>query len=143
MPGLTNEMTYYFTQLFKINKSVYSNDCLSNKVIAAKHFIDTHFAENITINSISRKVYISKFHLIRSFRLYYGITPYQHLTIVRLNQAKKMLQANISPIETCFAVGFTSIPSFTTLFRKKTGLPPAIYQQLHTKKAIPDKPFLK
>jgi AraC-like DNA-binding protein len=59
----------------------------------------------------------------------YGSTPHQYLIKVRIENAKELLQKGVAAADTCFAVGFDSVSSFTTLFKKYTRLSPAVYQQ--------------
>ncbi|WP_421879144.1 helix-turn-helix domain-containing protein [Marinoscillum sp.] len=72
---------------------------------------------------------ISKYHLIRLFRRYYGITPRQYLINKRIEQSKRHLKEGMSVTETCYAVGFNSLGSFSVLFKTKIGKSPAAYQK--------------
>jgi AraC-like DNA-binding protein len=68
-------------------------------------------------------------NFIRIFKKTYRQTPHQYLVFVRLEKAKMLLQSAIPITEACYACGFESIPSFTTLFKKTTGLTPSEYRQ--------------
>jgi AraC-like DNA-binding protein len=105
------------------------------RLVQAKLFIDSHFDEPINLDTIADEACFSKFHFIRIFKKIYQQTPHQYLTRVRLEKAKTLLQSHIPVAEACYACGFESISSFTTLFKKNTGLTPADYrrQQLHLK----------
>jgi AraC-like DNA-binding protein len=102
---------------------------LYKRVVQAKLFIDVHFGENMDLDNISDEAHFSKFHFIRLFKNIYGKTPYQYLTSVRIENAKRLLEKEISVTETCFAVGFDSVTSFTGLFKRHTKLSPSVYQQ--------------
>jgi len=101
---------------------------LYKRIVQAKLFIDDHFNDDIDLNNIADEAYFSKFHFIRLFKKIYGHTPHQYLTKVRIENAKSFLQRDISVTETCFAVGFNSVSSFTGLFKKITLLTPSAYQ---------------
>jgi AraC-like DNA-binding protein len=73
----------------------------------------------------------SKYHFIRLFKKAYGKAPHQYLIAVRIENAKLLLQSHHSVSETCFAVGFDSPASFSSLFKKMTGLTPSAYQNNH------------
>jgi AraC-like DNA-binding protein len=122
-------MTFYNEQITKISKDIYPKDYLIRQVIQAKHFIDKHFADNINLNHIAEKAFLSKFHFIRLFKSCYGSTPYQYLTSVRIENAKRLLKSDSAISETCFAVGFASVTWFTGLFRKMTGVTPAAFKK--------------
>lgn len=98
---------------------------LYRRIVQAKCFIDDHYAERIDLNAISGEAYFSKFHFIRLFKSIYGKTPRNYLQQVRIAHAKTLLEEGLSIAETCFAVGFESITSFSGLFARTVGLPPS------------------
>ena len=126
-------MTFYHRQIIKIRDRVYPHDDLINKVVHAKKYMDIHFANNICLKDISEEAFYSKFHFIRVFKSCYGRTPFQYLASIRIKEAKKLLQASHSVTDTCFSVGFDSVTYFTGLFKKVTGLTPALFQKKYRK----------
>ena len=102
---------------------------LYKRIVQAKLFIDTHFSDDIDLENIADEAFFSKFHFIRLFNIIYGKTPHQYLIKVRIESAKKLLQKEHSVTETCFAVGFTSVSSFTGLFKRFTKTSPLKYQK--------------
>ena len=111
---------------------------LYRRIVQAKLFIDDNFGEKIDLRGIADEAYFSKFHFIRLFKMAYGKTPHQYLTAVRINKAQLLLQGGAPVTETCFAVGFESLTSFTGLFKRIIGISPAAYrlQQQQRKHAI-------
>jgi len=122
-------MTFYNEQITKINKNLYPKEYLTRQIIQAKYFIDNHFADNISLGHIAAKAFISKFHFIRLFKSYYGITPCQYLTMVRIENAKRLLKPGSAISAICFAAGIESVPWFTELFKKMTGSTPATFKK--------------
>ncbi len=102
---------------------------LYRRIVLAKLFIDEHFAEAINLDDISCEAFFSKFHFIRLFKKAYEKTPHQYLTWVRIEKAKLLLQSDMKITDTCYAVGFDGISSFTHLFKRVTKLTPSVYQQ--------------
>ena len=102
---------------------------LYRRIVQAKLFIDSNFAEAIDAGEIADEACYSKFHFIRTFKSIYGRTPHQYLTHVRVERAKEMLEQGVSVTEACFAVGFDSLGSFTGLFKRRAGLTPSEYQR--------------
>ena len=113
---------------------VYPKIYLYKRIVQAKLFMDEHYAEKIDLGNISDEAYFSKFHFIRLFKSIYGKTPHQYLIGVRVEKAKLFLQKGATVSDTCFAVGFESLPSFTGLFRRVTSLSPSAYQQQYLKR---------
>jgi AraC-like DNA-binding protein len=60
---------------------------------------------------------------------YYGQTPKQYLTDKRIEKSKEYLKKGMNITETCFAIGFKSPSSFSTLFKSITGLTPTEFQK--------------
>jgi AraC-like DNA-binding protein len=103
---------------------------LYRRIVQAKLFIDSNYAESIDAGEIADEACYSKFHFIRTFKSIYGRTPHQYLTHVRIERAKGMLENGTSVTEACFGVGFDSLGSFTGLFKRRAGLTPSQYQRL-------------
>src|SRR6476469_10791833 len=99
-------MTYYNKQIISLSTELYANVYLTKRVIQAKYFMDKNFDRAISLDTISKEACISKFHLIRSFKKLYGVTPYQHLTFLRIKKANELLQTNISIATVCYHLGF-------------------------------------
>ena len=99
------------------------------RIVQAKLFIDAHFSEAIDLDNIADNAYFSKFHFIRLFRKIYGKTPHQYLIKVRIENAMLLLQKDISVTDLCYKVGFDSLGSFSSLFKRYTKFSPSIYQQ--------------
>jgi AraC family transcriptional regulator len=99
---------------------------LYRRVCRARDYISAMFAEPLTLGEVARTACLSPNHLLRSFRDAFGSTPHQFLTERRLQEARRLLSTGeFSVTETCFATGFESLGSFSTLFRKRHGVPPS------------------
>jgi AraC-like DNA-binding protein len=96
----------------------------------ARTFIDHHYHQPITLEHVSQEAGYSPYHFIRLFHSAYRQTPHQYLMQQRIEQAKVLLRTSELPIRgICFAVGFESLGSFTTLFRRTVGLSPGSYRK--------------
>lgn len=121
----------------------YPKNYLYRRIVQSKLFIDTHYADTIDIDNISNEAYFSKFHFIRLFKEIYGKTPHQYLIAVRINYAVIFLKQGLSVSETCAAVGFESITSFSGLFKRVVGISPSAFllQEQLRKQQIAAKPL--
>ncbi len=96
----------------------------------ARTYIDRHYAAPITLERISSEAGFSPYHFIRLFRAAYQQTPHQYLVQQRIDKAKALLTtSDLSINEICYQVGFESLGSFSTLFRREAGLSPSQYRQ--------------
>jgi AraC-like DNA-binding protein len=95
----------------------------------ARRLLDRSYDAPITIDDLSREVALSPYYLIRAFRRVYKQTPHQYLVGQRIARAKELLRnSNLSITDICVEVGFESLGSFSTLFRKVVGLSPSAYR---------------
>ena len=127
-------MTYYSQTVRALTAELYVNIYLVKRVIQAKYFIEQNFDRAITLDVVCKEACISKFYLLRSFKKLYGVTPYQHLTFLRIKKAKELLQANLPIATVCYHVGFDSPTSFSGLFKKIAGKTPREFQRSKVKK---------
>lgn len=97
-------------------------------LISAINYINTNYAENITTESISAGVYISRSYLNRIFQKYLSVTPHEYLLSVRLSHACRRLEAGESITETALAVGFQDCSSFAATFKRLRGMTPTEYK---------------
>ena len=102
---------------------------LYQRIVAAKLLIDGQYATDLDLNQLASKACFSKFHFLRLFKGLYGKTPKNYLLSVRLKEAKTLLAAGSSVLETCLIVGFQSPTSFAGAFRKCVGTSPSNYQR--------------
>ncbi|SDL97416.1 AraC-type DNA-binding protein [Catalinimonas alkaloidigena] len=127
--------TFYQQQMDQLRTTVYPPPEQVARVRRAKQFMERQFSERILLDALCREAFLSKFHFLRLFKRLYGQTPYQYLTSVRIQQAKLRLRQGQPARAVCFAVGFDSVGSFTTLFRKMTGTTPGTFQRRHAQKS--------
>ncbi len=122
-------MTFYEEKIRHIKDVCYSNSKQIETVIATRNFIDNNFEKDLKLDFLSHVRFTSKFHLQRLFKRYYGLTPRQYLMDKRIKKAKEYLAEGLTVTETCFAVGFESLGSFSKLFKTKTGQSPSVYKK--------------
>lgn len=101
---------------------------LYKRIVQAKLFIDSHFADNIDLDNIADQACFSKFHFIRVFKSIYGKSPHNYLISVRMEKAKKFLTEGVSILAVSVRVGFDSPTSFTGVFKKVVGKTPSAYR---------------
>ncbi|MBA2414332.1 MAG: helix-turn-helix transcriptional regulator [Geodermatophilaceae bacterium] len=91
--------------------------------------IDREFAQPLDVEALARGAHMSAGHLSREFRLAYGESPYAYLMTRRIERAMALLRrGDLSVTEICFAVGCSSLGTFSTRFTELVGVPPSTYR---------------
>jgi len=103
---------------------------VSREIQAACDHMERNYTETITLADLSKVSGLNKYTLIRNFTMQRGITPYQYLSTIRINKAKKLLETGVSPIEAALQSGFTDQSHFTRFFKNFIGLTPKLYQDI-------------
>lgn len=100
---------------------------LYRRLCIARDYIHDNFRREITLDGIARKALLSKYHLLRSYKQTFSITPYQLVLQLRLQASAKMIiqQQQTSLEEIATNTGFSDRRSFTKAFKKAYGCPPS------------------
>ena len=86
--------------------------------------IDRDFAQPLDVEALARGVHMSAGHLSREFRQAYGESPYGYLMTRRIERAMALLRrGDMSVTDVCFAVGCSSLGTFSTRFTELVGVP--------------------
>jgi len=90
---------------------------LFRRLQLAREYLHSSADQRISLEEVARESCLSRYHLHRSFTKVFRRTPHAYLTALRLEKAKSLLQAGHSVTDVCMEVGFTSVSSFSRLFR--------------------------
>lgn len=92
--------------------------------------IDRDYAQPLDVEALARGEHMSAGHLSRQFRLAYGESPYGYLMTRRIERAMALLRrGDLTVTEVCFAVGCSSLGTFSTRFTELVGVPPSVYRR--------------
>jgi AraC-like DNA-binding protein len=92
--------------------------------------IDREYAQPLDVEALARGVHMSAGHLSREFRRAFGEPPYSYLMTRRIERAMALLRrGDLSVTEVCFAVGCSSLGTFSSRFTELVGVPPSVYRQ--------------
>lgn len=109
---------------------VATRDELFRRVCRGREVLISSLGETVDLATAAKAACLSRFHFLRTFREAFGETPHQFLTRQRLERARVLLERNdMSVTEVCFASGFSSLGSFSSLFRRTYGVSPQQFQQ--------------
>ena len=94
-----------------------------------KDRIDRDFAQPLDVEALAARAHMSAGHLSREFKKAYGEPPYAYLMTRRIERAMTLLRrGDMSVTDVCFAVGFSSLGTFSTRFTELVGVPPSTYR---------------
>jgi AraC-like DNA-binding protein len=92
--------------------------------------IDREYTQPLDVEALARDAHMSAGHLSRQFRLAYGEPPYAYLMTRRIERAMALLRrGDLSVTEVCFAVGCSSLGTFSSRFTELVGVPPSVYRR--------------
>ena len=95
----------------------------------ARDRMDREYALPLDVPALARTALMSTAHFSRRFRDTYGETPYSYLMTRRIERAKALLRrGDLSVTDVCFAVGCTSLGSFSARFTELVGQTPSAYR---------------
>ncbi|MEY7971707.1 helix-turn-helix transcriptional regulator [Saccharomonospora xinjiangensis] len=98
--------------------------------------IDREYARPLNVEALARGVTMSAGHLSRQFRRAYGESPYSYLMTRRIERAMALLRrGDLSVTEVCFAVGCSSLGTFSSRFTELVGVPPSVYRRESAREA--------
>ena len=95
----------------------------------AKDRMDREFEQPLDVPALASSAAMSTGHFSRSFKAEFGESPYSYLMTRRIERAKALLRrGDMSVTDACFAVGCTSLGSFSTRFTELVGESPSAYR---------------
>jgi AraC-like DNA-binding protein len=92
--------------------------------------IDREYAQPLDVEALARGAHMSAGHFSREFRRAYGESHYAYLMTRRIERAMALLsRGELSVTEVCFAVGCSSLGSFSSRFTELVGVAPSVYRR--------------
>ena len=99
---------------------------------SARNFIDGHYLEDISIDTISKSIAVSPFHMSRVFKEKSGCSPMQYATRLRLGKAQTLLvHKDMTVTDIAYNVGYNSSSAFNYSFQKQFGITPLTFRDLY------------
>ena len=100
-----------------------------SKVVSLLQYLNLHLSEPLSIDDLSARFYISKYHMMRRFRAETGYTVHAYLTGKRLALAREQIAAGTPILQAASACGFGDYSTFCRAYRRQFGQPPSSARQ--------------
>lgn len=101
-----------------------------NSIQAIRHYLETHFNEDLSLTLLSEKFHFSPQHITKKFREAYNMTVVSYLTQLRMEKAKSLLLHSESTVsEIAQLVGYEDENYFGKVFRKHAGVSPTQFRR--------------
>lgn len=101
------------TDYSKIN-----SDIKAQHIKAAVLYIKQHYAEKLTLEEIAKQTNVSRCHLAHEFKIYTGQTVFEHINIIRCNEAKRMIKNGMRVTQAAISAGFENMSYFSRTYKK-------------------------
>jgi len=93
-------------------------------------YMQEHLSEEVTLATLAEMAGLSQFHFVRTFKQSFGLPPHRYLSSLRMEKATSLLANPAASVtQIAFNLGFSETSSFTSAFRKHTGLTPTAYRR--------------
>jgi AraC family transcriptional regulator len=100
-----------------------------------RDFIRAGFENALNLQDMAAAASLSPFHFLRVFKSAFGISPHQFLSACRMERAKFLLERTDMPVtDVCLAIGFESLGTFSSSFRRHNGVSPREWKKARSKK---------
>ena len=123
----------YMNRAYQISRKngmdldVVNNDKIDNII----QYINANLDSDLTLQTLSSRFYLSKFHLLREFKKYTGYTIHKYIQQKRLILARELLKNCKQVTEVCNKCGFGDYSNFIRAFKKEYGLSPKKYCKMN------------
>lgn len=126
--GLRNVFESLLDERTASSETVGSQKPIFETMLTARQYLVDHFDQDVTTEELSAVCGVSAFHLIRSFKNHFGITPRQFLISQRVAKAKRLLATGMQVAAAAQACGFSDQSHLCRYFKKVTGYTPSRMQ---------------
>lgn len=92
-------------------------------------YINSNLSEDLTLDTLSEKFHISKYHLTRQFNIYTGLPLHKFILAKRLNNSRIMIGEGADLYTAAFDSGFNNYSHFSKVFKDSYGIAPSKYRE--------------
>ena len=104
------------------DKKAYSSDTQVEQLLK---YINRNLSENLSIDQLAERFFLSKYHMMRKFKNETGYTIHNYITSKRLLMARSLISQGIPVMKAALASGFRDYTTFVRAYKKQFGKAPS------------------
>ena len=101
-----------------------SSSACDEKIVAILQYLSLHLTEELRIDDLAARFYISKYHMMRRFKEETGYTIHNYVVTKRLMLAREKIADGMPVGEACYACGFGEYSAFARAYKKQFSVSP-------------------
>lgn len=103
-----------------------------SRITEILHYLHNHYSENITLEDLASRFYISPYYLCREFKRYTNSTIIQYINNIRIIHAQRLfMETNRTITDISKEVGFSNVTHFNRVFKSIIGMSPSKSRKQH------------
>lgn len=102
---------------------------LLQRLVRARDALHADLSARHSLDELAAIAGLSRAHFARAFAATFGVAPHQYLVQLQLDRARRELAGGVSVTEVCAALGFESLGTFSSSFRRRLGVTPRQWQR--------------
>lgn len=117
---------FFSELLLSVNRGCYEKTgsfdhtvLFNQKMIDLIRYIGEHLTEDMSIEELAERFYISKFHMMRQFKEETGFTIHQYISEKRIIYARSLMAAGMSATQACYESGFKDYSTFSRAYKRR------------------------
>lgn len=118
-------MVLFNREVIRQPKAYITTAAYHEKVIDAITYIQEHLSEEISVDTLAKQCYISKYYLMRQFKEATGYSIHQYINEKRVQAARRMILAGMPASQACYECGFRDYSTFARRFKMIVGRAPS------------------
>ncbi len=123
-------LVYISRAYYDAPKSIKDDITENEKVNRLLAYLNQNLTEELSLDALAEKFYVSKYHLSRQFKQFTGLSLYQYIMKKRLIVARDLLRGGSSVMDSCMQCGFNDYSNFLKAFKREFGQTPSAFMKL-------------
>lgn len=132
LQSLLMELLVYTRRYIEENQNVrlVPPSPMHEKISEIVQYINQHYGHPLSLPGLSKKFFISQYHLSRTFKQTTGFTVVEYINNIRIREAQRLLrETNLKVIDIAEVVGFKNVSHFGRVFKNITNYSPLLYKR--------------